>query len=182
MKKILSVILVLSMILAAAACGKKNSGADEPAFGDDSSDVISGVPNPMTEYTSLDEINEKYGVHLHGPAAMGVNDESFFGIEGSTYGLAEYNFAIGGYEYCFRGTQDTFEDISGLNTGNGTAFASEIQGQPQPDAFYADDDYKSARWYIGTKQYVLTVKDGGEMDQADFETIVEELKGLTDVQ
>ncbi len=169
MKKILMLILTLAMVFSFAGCGEKNEEGK-----------IDGLPNPMTEYSSLSEINKKYNVNLVSPGVAGVSDEKFFGIDSEQYGIAQYNFVVGGYDYCFRATAATFDDISGIYSGDNTIFYTEAQGEPEEDMYATLDDLKAARWFIGEKQYVLTVTDNGEMLEDTFKTIVDELKTRTD--
>lgn len=171
MKKILTIILVLAMILSFGACGKE-SASDKGKS--------SGMENPMTTYTSLEDINKQYNVHLMKPAIAGVSNESFYGIDSEQFGVAEYDFTAGGYNYCFRATADTFDDISGIYGDNGTIFYTEAQGEPEEDMMVIRDDLKAARWFIGEKQYVFSVNDNGEMEEETFKNIVAEMKALSD--
>ena len=157
------------MIFAFAACGKKaeEQPAEEP--------VIPGVPSPVTEYSSLEDLNAAYGVHLAGPGAMGVSDESFCGIDCDDYDIAQYKFTIGGYEYCLR-CAPALEDISGLWSGEGTIFRNTPDGE---EAILSENGYRAARWFNIDGQYCLTVTDEGKMEDGFFEGVVDEIKGVT---
>ena len=171
MRKLLTIILTLAMIISFGACGK-DAASEKNEF--------AGLQNPMTSYTSLEDINTKYNVHLMKPGIAGVSDESFYGIDSEQYGIAQYNFVAGGYEYCFRATADTFDDISGIYNGEQTIFYTEAQGEPEEDMLVVLDNLKAARWFIGEKQYVLSVNDNGEMEEETFKGIVAEMKALSD--
>ena len=171
MKKLLTIILTLAMIISFAACGKEAESENNN---------IAGLKNPMTTYTSLDEINTKYNVHLVKPGIAGISDETFYGIDSEQYGIAQYNFVAGGYNYCFRATAATFDDISGIYGDNETIFYTEAQGEPEEDMMVILDNLKAARWFIGEKQYVLSVTDNGGMEEETFKNIVAEMKALSD--
>lgn len=168
MKKITALLVCFVLVFALCACGKSEPAAeDEPEV---------GMQNPMTEYTSLDDVNKAVGGNLCGPAAMGVSDEAFFVINAGSYKLGEYRFKMNGCEYCLRCAK-TPEDISGiyLSGGEGTAF-SETGDADADDAiqFNSDDTYKCARWFVGDMQYVLSANDGGEIEQDTFKSVANE--------
>ena len=131
MKKIILTALALTLALSLAACGKNETGtpttdaptdavtADETEAGDTG---LAGIANPMVEYASLDEINEKAGTAIALPEGTAVEDEQFFVISEN---LAEYRFTLDGIEYTVRGAAEDGTDISGLYTENGTAFEND---------------------------------------------------------
>ena len=91
MKKLLIVILALVMSLQFIACFAEGNEdkANEPV----------GMPNPVVEYDSLEEINKLIGVNLMHPAVMGVTNERFSVINNS---VAQYVCEINGLEWTFR--------------------------------------------------------------------------------
>lgn len=135
-----------------------------------------GLPNPITEHASLDEINAAAGTALVHPAVMGVTEESFCTITGSDAVLADYDFSLVGYRWCFRAGAVASYDISGVYINAAPAF-----GEPKEGIEYAEGEgYKLARWFTLDGQYVLSVQDNGAMDQATFAGIAEELHDMTD--
>lgn len=194
MKKALSLVLALMMILSLAACGQRAAEkAEEPAAepapveepaeepADEPRDEpeepvaepMAGMPNPMTEYGSLEEINELAGSHLVHPPVMGVSDEAFFTISGGEGVplLAQYTFTVAGVEYCFRSANRT-EDISGIYVGDGTAF--EHSTAPDGVELVEGGDYHVARWFGPDGwQYVLSA--GSEADSSIFAGVADEL-------
>ena len=193
MKKTFAIILSL-MITGLVACGQPDAGMNstvvsedytvEENTGDDSLNdtakeeeaPVVGMPNPMHEYTSLEEINTAVGCNLCHPAVMGVTDEKFFVIEGSEFHVAEYFFSLNGISYTFRSAPVAYRDISGYYTGDGTAFSDETSDQIE---FFSDEEAKLSRWFNIEGQYVLMAKDNGQMDQETFEMISEELSQMT---
>lgn len=184
MKKLVALLLCLVLVLSLCACGKSEPAAEddpEPEVTDNADaqeEGMVGMQNPMTEYTSLDDVNKAVGGNLCGPAAMGVSDEAFFVIDGGSYKLGEYRFKMNGCEYCLRCAK-TPEDISGvyLSGGEGTAFgeAAEDDGIQ----INSDDEYKCARWFAEDMQYILTVNDGGAIEQDTFESVASEFMAKT---
>ena len=166
MKRMLALALAAMMILSLCACGNKQG--EEP----EESEPI-GMPNPMTEYASLDEINNIVGSKLVHPAVMGVSDEKFFVIDCGDYQLADYRFTVGGVEYMFRSAPVT-QDISGYYVGEGTAFADGARDGIE----YAEaDGAQLARWFTMDGQYALTAKDMADADT--FTLVAEELCAMT---
>lgn len=135
-----------------------------------------GMPNPMTEYDSLAELNEAAGTFLCRPAVMGVTDEVFFTIACNEYTIAEYRFSINGYACNFR-CAPTTEDISGIYINAEPAFNKEFDGEIQ----YVDGEgMHIARWFDINGQYCFALEDpDGLMDAETFHLICDELKDIT---
>ena len=194
MKKTIALLLSLIMLFALCACGR-----GEPSI---------GMPNPMTECASLEEVNEAVGGELCGPAAMGVTDEAYFVIDCGSYQIGEYRFKVNGCDYTMRCAKAK-EDISGiyLNGQDVTAFSGiriAAEGEETADGAAAnadetfvldsgsgltisdsgmqsvsDDTYKCARWFVDDMQYVLTVNAGGALDDETFSSIASEFVNIT---
>ena len=196
MKKLILFTLILALALSLAACGSKaepapadvpaDSPAEAPeavpeAESNESSEeapFIPAMPNPMTSYESVEEINEIIGCRLCTPGVMGVSDKAYLVIETSAWKMAEVQFTVAGLKYSFRSAPVADHDISGLWMGeNGTAFEGmEISDELQ----YAEDSsFKAARWFTMDGQYVLSVTDEGSMEKDTFLGIAEELRART---
>ena len=151
MKKLLTIMFALLMAITLCACSNTNKQGDEPI----------GMPNPMVEYNSLEEINEKVGVHLVHPGVMGVSDEKFFVISDK---IAEYDFSVAGGKYCFRAASDVSEDISGVHFSEGTMFADA----DTKTTFYSDDTYNGFRCLLDNgHQYTLITTDGSVENESN---------------
>lgn len=136
-----------------------------------------GMANPIRECASLEEINAAAGTNLVRPGVMGVSGESFCTITGTDCVLADYDFTVAGYDCCFRAGSVFTYDISGVYINGAPAFSSE----PRTGIEYAEGEgYKLARWFTIDGQYVFSVADHGEMEQATFASIAEELKDESD--
>ena len=154
MKKTLALLLTLTMLLSLSACGGKEEEG--------------GVPNPMTEYASLAELNEATLSRLVGPGVMGVSDESFIAYDCGDYLLAEYNFTVAGVKYMLR-SAPTLEDISGFYVNGEPAFSGDISDGIN----YAEgeDGVQLARWANVDGQYVFACLSEND----DFTGIAEEM-------
>lgn len=170
MKKIIALILALAMVFCFAACGNKG---DEPIVGGPE------VVNPMTELGSLEELNEKFGCAMISPSVMGVSDEHFFSVDANPE-YAEYQFTVNGLPYTYRFAVAGMDvDISGYYVPDreGTVF----QNSDAEMSYFEGDEAKLARWFTIDGQYVLMVKDNGELDYNTFNGIVEEFKDVKPV-
>ncbi len=157
MKKLLSLLLVF--VLCLSACAEST-----------------GMPSPLTEYGSLAEINELWGCNLIHPAVMGVINESFWTIDCGDYLIAQYVFEVNGIPYTFR-CAPTTEDITGISTVNGPAFAEEPKGDIE---FYGDPTVHAARWFDICGQYALIAADNeGVMSDETFALIAMEMRDMS---
>ena len=168
MKRMLALALAAMMVLCLCACGEKPAQQPETE-----EPMIDGMPNPMVEYGSLDEINDLVGSRLVHPAVMGVSDEKFFVIDCGDFQLADYRFTVNGVEYTFRSAPVT-QDISGYYVGEGTAFAD---GAHDGIEYAEADGAQLARWFTIDGQYVLSAKNMADADT--FALVAEELCAMT---
>lgn len=159
------------------ACDCCDAPAEEGmAYREEEESPYIGLPNPIKECASLEEINAAAGTALAHPAVMGVTDESFCTITGSDAVLADYDFTLAGYRWCFRAGAVAAYDISGVYINAVPAF-----GEPKEGIEYAEGEgYKLARWFTLDGQYVLSVLDQGAMAQDTFAGIAEEMRSLVD--
>ncbi len=161
MKKLIVLLLALLLSFGAAA------------------ETPIGIPNPITEYETLAEINEIVGSNLCHPAVMGVTDESFAVIDCGEYLIAQYRFAVNGLNYTFRCAAVAYQDISGVYINAEPAFADEYSGETE---FAFGEGLKLARWLDINGQYTLCLEDGENvMDEETFKLIALEMEELTSV-
>ncbi|MBR5115126.1 MAG: hypothetical protein IK101_07535 [Oscillospiraceae bacterium] len=166
MKRIAFILIAIALAVALCAC------TVTPAAPTSEPDPTVGMPNPITEYGSLEEINDIVGMKLAHPPVMGVTDERFSIIDAGETKIAEYVFKVAGVEYDFRGSPSFDGDISGYYTADGLAFS----GQPTDEIeFVEDGEARLARWATIDGQYVLAAKNANDA----FADVAEELKGLT---
>ena len=165
MKKIIKIALCLLVLLTICACAKKEEEPKEetPTIGE-------GTANPIIECKSLEEVNKKVGVNIVSPGVMGKEDIFYSYINVDPI-IGQYIFEINGYEYTLRASKNVNEDISGLYV-DGNTF------EPGKDFTLIDKEYKMDRFFVDGVQYVLIIKDNGEMSEDQFYTIVQEIEGI----
>ena len=112
MKRIAFILIAIALAVALCAC------TVTPAAPTSEPDPAVGMPNPITEYGSLEEINDIVGMKLAHPPVMGVTDERFSIIDAGETKIAEYVFKVAGVEYDFRGSPSFDGDISGYYTAD----------------------------------------------------------------
>lgn len=183
MKKLLVVISILAALcIVFSACGKTEaenetsaadtSVTDSAEESTASDEYMEGMPNPMVEFNSLEEINKKVNVNLVRPAAMGVSDEVFNVINNE---IADYKFKIAGRDYSFRAAhKDDDEDISGIYIDGKTAF----EGNEADYSIVSGEGYYVGRFFVDDVQYVLSVADDGTVSDVDFDSICLEMRNL----
>ncbi len=108
-----------------------------------------GMPNPIIEYDSIEEINTIIGVNLMHPAVMGVTDESFSVINNA---IAQYVCEINGMEWTFRGACITDEDISGM-------YSEHNEFTPNRDFGLYTNEFYLERFFDDDRQYTIVIKD-----------------------
>lgn len=210
MKKLVALLICFVLAFSLCACGKdaeKTDTANEDSQPANEENV--GMPNPVTEYDSLAEVNAIVGGNLCAPGVMGVADKAFLVTDCGSYKIGEYQFTVAGYDYTLR-CANVREDISGvyLSGGEGTAFSDfdtgkVVEGEEIGDNIIVytadtpssddgnsntaangiqsngDGEYKCARWFVDDMQYVLTVNDNSEMDHETFMSIADEIMHVT---
>lgn len=154
MKRLLIVLFILLMCLSLGACSKKEEPAD--------------IPNPMVEYESLKEINEKIGVNLIRPGVMGIDNEKFYIINGE---IAQYDFELNGKKWTFRGANIFDEDISGVYDIDNVFVAGQ-------GATLYTNSYYLERFFDGDKQYTILASDAGDMLQETFMDCCMEIESI----
>lgn len=212
MKRIIALMICFVLAFSLCACGKETAEPEESVVPVESTeptapveseevneenegtDTPIGMPNPMTEYKSLEEVNKIIGGKLAAPGVMGVSDEHFFVIDCGSYKIGEYQFKVNGIDYTLRCAK-VLQDISGVYIDGDTAFAGEqaqteeigdniiiyLPGEPETPAddgsgiqHNENHEYKCARWFVGDMQYVLTVHDNDSVDIDTFVGIADE--------
>lgn len=128
------------------------------------------VPNPFSEYTSLNEINDKADVHIVPLNNCEIEKENFYMIENNT---ASYVFVINGIEYYIRGVRDTGNDMSGIIIDGHLAF----EGSTEDIDYRENEEYKVFRFILDNTQYIFGVHDYGKVNQEEFFNQFYELYG-----
>lgn len=180
---------MIAVIMAASLCAcsgqaadnkdKETQAAQETAAQEttvqeaaEAGTAASQIANPMTEYASLEEINEIAGGKLAAPADKEVTDEKFWIIDAGDYKIAQYDFTIDKIPYCYRFADGVVVDISGVYEGEGTLFEDNDHFDEQ---FKNYDGGKAGRYFTDGGQYVLIAEDEGKLDFVDFQNMGIEL-------
>lgn len=165
MKKLLSILFMALLCMGMVGCSKQvEQKTEEPA----KDEPIMGMANPMVEYDSLEEINEKVGVQIVTPGIMGKDNEKFFVISDN---LAQYNFDLNGYSFTIRGSKKTDVDISGIHDKN------NVFEPGQDTTIYLNDCYID-RFYDGDIQYTIVCDNPEGLDETVFSDLCFELESI----
>jgi len=186
-KKTLALILCGLLLASAVACTKN---ADEPVSGNEPANETEQTETEendtekedeaeadeqgetVTEYASLEELNERLHINLCHPPVMGVSDETFKVIETADLLTGEYAFKVNGMDYVVR-LAATTDDISGVEEDM-TAMYTDADGVD----IILTENYKIARRYTLDGQYNLVAHDEGTLTEEQFEGIAGEVLGL----
>ena len=110
MKKIIAILLAVSMLFAFAGCAKTEKADQNEAAKQDETEQNVGMPNPMREVTA-----EELEFDVHVPE--GAEDVKYFIIEDGDSKMDQVTYVLDGKDYCYR-MQQTGEvaayDMSGM--------------------------------------------------------------------
>lgn len=99
MKKIVSVFMALVLLLGAVCTGAAETG-------------FAGMPNPMTEYASLEELTDEYpGLEME-EVPEGAEEVHYFVITAGSYAVADVQFKLDGIDYDYRAVQCVENDAA----------------------------------------------------------------------
>lgn len=185
MKRILCLALAALAAVSLAACGAPDASSPAASSSSAASVVSSPAPtssaassqsaslaNPVTAYTSTDEINAIVGCELYQLPVMGVSENSFSVIDTGGYKLAEYSFRFMEYDWVYRAAP-TRDDISGV-THNGRTLGEASE----PDTVFSAGNFRYIRWFRGDMQYSLYASGADAPGEDLFDTAYSELYGL----
>ena len=142
MRKLLTIMMALALTFTLVACTNEKK--------------TDGMPNPMTEFETAEEINGEVGSNIK--TCDGAKEESFFTISCADYKIAQYKFDYDEVSYML-GAAITKEDISGVwpTDFDGTLGETIKEDNVMPTET-ADGDIW-ARWYSDDMQYFLYASD-----------------------
>lgn len=167
MKKILTILLITSMITTLSACtNKKESNKEETNV---------GLINPIKELSSLDELSNKIDMALFKYEGNDINEEHYRLIN-SEYKIAEYEVKIGETTYTIRASKAPCSiDISGIYFNGDQLFANYLQ--EETTIYIENDEYTATRWFNVDGQYVVYT-DEKEMDYGTFNSFVKQTQQI----
>lgn len=149
MKRLLKVLLITLLALLLGACSSNK-------------EKIDGVPNPIKEYDSIDEINDAVGVHLIVSSMIPASDFTYSTINDE---IAQVKFKLDNHSWTMRGAKITNQDISGINDPN-NAF------EPFSDYTVYLTDYYIDRLFINGIQYTITVDEAKGYDEVAYSNFI----------
>lgn len=133
-KKILSLMLVCTMVFVMASCGSKVDEGSE------------GTANPVHECT-MEEMTDATGITIDAPE--GASDVAYAYIEGDAP-IAEVTFTLDGQEYCYRAQSS---DMTGFGLTD-----------PDADPFEAFDNACNAGQELSGLHYTFEDQVSGDID------------------
>lgn len=154
MKKLLFILLTVLISLSFVSCSKKQEEPNEEV----EEEGLIGMPNPMKEYSSLDQINGIAGTHIVIPSSINASDFKYFTINND---LAEVRFTLDNLEWTIRGSKNVDMDISGIADEN-NVFESGQDGAVYLNDYYID------RIFVEGFQYTTVVKNENNYDVEIF--------------
>lgn len=122
MKKIIAILIAISMLFALAACGKTEKADQVDTAKQDEASEDAGIPNPMTEITA-DEM--EYNVNV----PDGAEDVKYFVIEDDDANMYQVSYTLDGKDYCFRMKEISdvaAYDMSGIYAAEWTTEEAEV--------------------------------------------------------
>ena len=171
-------ILILSLTLT--SIGVRAALAETPDVSpegeDTSTEEIVGIPSPLTEVASVDELNAAVGccIFTLDPENNPVADDRFTLIDAEPQ-IAEYSFTWDGHPATLRAAV-TQEDISGIYMDDGKMPCDHLT-ETDPYAILDTGYGFWTRWFLGGMQYSLCVGNAGE-DTEDAVAAIRDLEAL----
>lgn len=165
MKKVIVTVLALALAFGVTACSSQKKTEPEPEL------PMAGMPNPVMEKESLEEINEAAGTKLVHPPVMGATDEVFIVINSDPV-IAEYHITINGVPYLCRAAR-TEEDITGVYLDEGTLGEKVADGESTNAG-----GYSITKWFADGVQYVIYTEDEDGSVLSLVETFADEMKSM----
>lgn len=167
MKK-LTVAVVALILLLLCACGSKKTQNE-------------GMPNPMTEYSSLKELGSACDVILPNILVSEATEEHYYCVDAGETKIAEYSFSLDGTVFSLRAAKNVKDDISGYYVNGKPLFEALAPALPGEPCNISGSDFKASRWFSDDTQYVLLAKDNGKFDAGRFATLSAQLEDFTTV-
>lgn len=166
-KLFVMILVVLLSMAMLAGCGQEKAPADEGGS-------EAGMPNPVTEVASLDELTQQTGIPMGTPED--AKDIVCNVIDMGDAQIAEVNFTEGGEPYCFRAITQGVMDINEL-PGAFAAWTEDvditIQGREAVYKKTQDDEWAVILWSDVVPGYDYSILAPGKLDMELIQTIAE---------
>ena len=162
MKKILTILLSVMMLISLAACKNKDNG------------IINPVTNPMKEVDSPAAFAELGITDMEFPGDEHISDVKYYIVNKQ---IAEIDFVNSGHNYRYRASRDLGAgSITGIFSTPTTAISSTIEGVSYNLAAYPEG--LSAIWIKGMVTYSLFAEGLTEDSNYEFFRIIELITGI----
>ena len=161
MKKLLSILFILLLGLSICSC---STGVKQEEKKED--EIISGMPNPIISYDSLEEINSKAKTHIVIPSSIPATDFRYTTINDET---AQVNFVLDEHKWTVRGSKITNQDISGIHDEN------NIFNEGEDTCIYLPD-YFIDRIFTEGIQYSIVMDEANGYDVEKYSNYVFEME------
>lgn len=147
MKKIFALVLAMMLCVCAAAETAATSGDG----------YIEGMPNPVVEHASLEELSEKVGFEVVVPEALGEFErKGFFSIDT----LAQVIYMRGEQELCWRMSPAADGDNSGDYNDYAVVTVERI-GEVFVTFKGSDNEVNLALWTLNGYDYSAGIREPG---------------------
>ena len=147
MKKIISLLMVLLLGSLMVSCSSSKN--DSPS---------AGMPNPIIEYKTIDDINKKAGTYLVIPSSFAVTDVRYSTINDE---ISQIDFKMDDHEWTVRGSKTVDQDISGIHNEDNIFTPGSDFGAYLPE-FFLD------RFFTEGIQYTFVLSGADGYDTAKF--------------
>lgn len=166
MKKIISLLLSLLMLLTFAACAAKGNTEDKNSNPAD--EPIANLPNPFTEYATLEEAAAAVGFSFTAPASLLNSDAVLYRVSAQDQ-LLEIVYTLQGTEVARIRMALGTEDISGDYNEYANVTTLEVNGLTITCKGNGDT-IATAFWTDGTYAYALSASEA--MTAQDVQALV----------
>lgn len=180
MKQLISLSLASLAALALVGCSSSAPAssvapaASAPsAVSSEPTEAPVGMPNPITECASSDEVNQAVGCQIAQLPVMGVTDHRFSVIDCGSHKMGQYEFTFMGADWCYRAAP-TEEDISGVYLNDGSLLSERCASGET----YADADCLYTRWFDGNMQYSLYAAPSASLTAEQFASAIGDFRSL----
>lgn len=147
MKKLIYLLLVLLLGICVCSCSSNSKQIEEPT-----DEPSIGMPNPIKQYDSIEDINKKTGVNMIIPPSVPATDVVYSTINDE---IAQIDFKLDNHDWTIRGSKIVDQDISGIHDENNQFTSGEDFG------LYLNDYYID-RFFKEGFQFTIVLNTGGE--------------------
>ena len=150
MKKIICIVLIILLATMVVSCSSNKQVEHE--------ENIANMPNPIKEYSSLDDINGIADVYIVIPSSIPATNIKYTTISDEA---AQVMFMLDNHKWTVRGSRNVTDDLSGIHN------ESNVFEPGQDTAVYLND-YLIDRIFTEGIQYTIVVQEEQGYDPASY--------------